>query len=258
MIKLLLPAEIRRHVGSLPVIENTLGMSNTRVFEIADAYFLKTQTLADAVDFGSLRQEAGIAEWLDQYVPVPEIIEMTSDGNTEFMLMARIAGRPASEMNGAKREICHAYADALRYFHDAVPLNGCPFDARLGTRVSDAERRLVRGLVDEDNFDAARSGRSAADVFDTITRTLPEEKDLCVTHGDYNLENVLFSDTLALKGFIDVGSVGVSDRHRDLGIAARSVACDLRPEWVAPFFDRYGVEPDQARIDFYQLLDEMF
>jgi kanamycin kinase/aminoglycoside 3'-phosphotransferase-2 len=254
----LLPAEIRKHVGRLAVRENALGMSNTRVFEIADVYFLKTQKLADASGFGSLRHEAEIIEWLGQYVPVPEVIQVTSDENDEFMLMTRIKGSPASEIRGPKEQVCHAYADAIRYFHQAIPIAGCPFDARLSTLVTDAERRLVRGLVDVDDFDKERLGLSAEDVYDMIINTLPEGEDLCFTHGDYCLPNVLFSEKLDLTGFIDVGSAGIGDRHRDLALAVRSIAHNLGPEWTGSFFRRYGWDADQARIDFYQLLDEMF
>ncbi|WP_260433406.1 hypothetical protein [Burkholderia cepacia] len=39
----------------------------------------------------------------------------------------------------------------------------------------------------------------------------------------------------------------------------RDIEADLVSEWVAPFFDRYGVgQPDPGRIAFYRLLDEFF
>ena len=39
----------------------------------------------------------------------------------------------------------------------------------------------------------------------------------------------------------------------------RDIEADLGSEWVAPFFDRYGVgQPDPGRIAFYRLLDGFF
>ena len=61
-----------------------------------------------------------------------------------------------------------------------------------------------------------------------------------------------------IAGFVDVGRAGVSDRYRDLALAARSIEYNLGSEYVAPFFATYGVEPDPRRTAFYRLLDEFF
>ncbi len=78
-----------------------------------------------------------------------------------------------------------------------------------------------------------------------------------MTHGDYCLPNVVLRDG-AVAGFIDVGRAGVADRHQDFACAARSIAYNYGEQFVAPFFEAYGMAPDPARIAFYQLLDEFF
>lgn len=79
-----------------------------------------------------------------------------------------------------------------------------------------------------------------------------------LTHGDYCFPNVVIKDW-ALSGFIDLGRCGVADRYHDLAQAARSVRRNLSERWVAPFFAAYGIgAPDEAKLRYYQLLDELF
>lgn len=47
-------------------------------------------------------------------------------------------------------------------------------------------------------------------------------------------------------------------RYQDLALAARSIERNLGQAWVKPFFEVYGVEPDEQRMKFYCLLDEFF
>lgn len=89
-------------------------------------------------------------------------------------------------------------------------------------------------------------------------RTRPATEDLVFTHGDYCLPNVVINGD-AVSGFIDLGLAGVADRYQDLALGARSLTYNFGLEWVPLFFETYGiVQPAQARIDFYKLLDEFF
>ena len=101
------------------------------------------------------------------------------------------------------------------------------------------------------------SGRSALDLLSELEATRPGSEDLVVTHGDFCLPNVILRSG-AVAGFIDVGRAGVADRHQDFACAARSIAYNYGEQFVAPFFEAYGMAPDPARIAFYQLLDEFF
>ncbi len=120
-----------------------------------------------------------------------------------------------------------------------------------------ARANALTGRVDETDFDDSRIGRSALDLLDELEATRPDSEDLVVTHGDYCLPNVVLRDG-AVAGFIDVGRAGVADRHQDFACAARSIAYNYGEQFVAPFFEAYGMAPDPARIAFYQLLDEFF
>lgn len=61
------------------------------------------------------------------------------------------------------------------------------------------------------------------------------------------------------RGFIDLGRCGVVDRYGDLAQAIRSVRRKLGERRVRPFFAAYGIgELDEAKLRYYQLLDERF
>ena len=89
-----------------------------------------------------------------------------------------------------------------------------------------------------------------------------------VCHGDLSIPNVLFDPvTVEFAGLIDVGRVGVADRHADLGIVTRSLGSDrnsqYHPDGARRFLDRYtylvpdaGIDP--AKLAYYRLLDEFF
>ncbi len=62
---------------------------------------------------------------------------------------------------------------------------------------------------------------------------------------------------------VDVGRLGLADRHLDLALASRSMAAvDLNPAYAyaeaEALLAAYGRPADPGRIAFYRLLDELF
>jgi len=167
-----------------------------------------------------------------------------------------LPGVAAHDFGGTPQRCVELLAEGLRAWH-GLPVDACPFDARLATLLAQARANAEAGRVDETDFDSSRIGRTALDLFAELAATQPRHEDLVVAHGDYCLPNVVL-DGDRVAGFVDVGRAGVSDRYRDLALAARSIEYNIGREWVAPFFAAYGVEPDSRRIAFYQLLDEFF
>jgi aminoglycoside phosphotransferase len=112
--------------------------------------------------------------------------------------------------------------------------------------------------VDEADFDEARQGRKAADLFEELLRTKPAGEELVFTHGDFCLPNILIEGG-RLSGFVDWGRAGIADRYQDLALAARSLAHNHGADWVPLLFQEYGIpQPDASRVEFYKLLDEFF
>jgi aminoglycoside phosphotransferase len=132
-----------------------------------------------------------------------------------------------------------------------------------------ARVRVEKGLVDADDFDAERAGRSPQELLDELVSNRPraeelEVRDLTVCHGDACLPNFLTDpDTGEVTGMVDVHRLGVADRHLDLALATRSMSnAALNPGYGAEatqaLLAAYGLAPDAWRLGFYRLLDEFF
>jgi aminoglycoside phosphotransferase len=149
----------------------------------------------------------------------------------------------------------------MRTLH-ATNISACPFDHSSRVRLAEADANVRAGAVREDDFDDARRGRSAKELYAELVATPTPSEDRVFTHGDYCLPNVLLVTDGAgvhVSGFVDCGNAGIADRYQDPALCARSVVQNLGPEWVPALFARYGLEHvDEAKVRYYQLLDEFF
>jgi aminoglycoside phosphotransferase len=58
---------------------------------------------------------------------------------------------------------------------------------------------------------------------------------------------------------VDLARAGVADRYQDLALAARSLEYNVGPGYASLLWEVYGLrDPDEAKIAYYQLLDEFF
>lgn len=196
--------------------------------------------------------------WLRAHgIPAPEVLE-SGPGR---LLTAEVPGRSAADDWPADQRpaVIDALADLTRKLH-ALPIADCPFDRRLAVTIPEA----LTADVDLADMDAERAGWSREQLVAAVLATRPPDEDPVVCHGDLCLPNVLLDpETIEVTGMIDTGRLGVADRWNDLAIATRSIAHqDLNPQYGPEAADRllarYGIAPNQAKIDFYRLLDEFF
>jgi kanamycin kinase/streptomycin 3"-kinase/aminoglycoside 3'-phosphotransferase-2 len=209
-------------------------------------------------------------EWLaDTDLPAAEVLDFTDEGERATLVLRTVPGVPMSELpRSVVPSAVERLAELLRRLH-AVPRDTCPFDRWLAVTVPLARLRVEAGLVDEDDLDEERAGRSARELLSELVEQRPraeelEVGDLAVCHGDACLPNFLVdSDSLEVTGMIDVHRLGVADRHLDLALATRSVAdLELNPAYgpaaAEALLAAYGRDPDPWRLGFYRLLDEFF
>lgn len=254
-----LPDDIRRRIDGYRWRRDALGRSGSDVFLLERngdrPLVLKWE---DSHALSELPGEAARLQWLGSVgLPAPEVVACESSDEAHFLLMTALDGRDLASSEQSPETRVTALAFALQQLH-AIDPRRCPFHRDLDVMLAKAQERMLAGLVDEEDFDEARLGRSASDLYQELLRLRPGEQELVVVHGDASLPNLMIEGG-AFSGFIDVGRLGVADRYVDLSIACASVSRNFGPEWVDVLLARYGLaSPDGARLAYYRLLDEFF
>ena len=254
------PAGLAAAVEGRRWFRDRVGQSGYAVYRLArageDDLYLKragAETLSDLVD------EMARLRWLADYLPVPPLHGFGLEAGGGWLLTTRLPGRTAYQLleedPAAAPALVGALARFLRRLH-AIPLDRCPFNADHALRLAAAKNRMEAGLVDEDEFDEPRLGKSAQAVWDEMLAAIPPAFARVVTHGDFSLDNLLVVDG-DVTGCIDLGRVGIADPWQDLAILWHSLA-EFGEDAAAAMLQAYGIALDPARLDFHLRLDEFF
>lgn len=258
----LLPPSLSDALADYRWARDTVGESGGAVYHLrsrlgAPDLYLKhgTGPVADEITDEMVR-----LIWLAPRIAVPVVTHFTRDTDAAWLVTRALGGKTAYQLLEAKPDqrgvVIDALADFLRRLH-AVPLADCPFIADHHHRLHRARARIDAGLVEEDEFDDARRGWSAEQIWAELESLTPFAAEPVVTHGDYSLDNLLLSDGSVL-GCIDVGRAGVADRYQDISILWNCLG-EFDASLRQRFLDRYGERRlDQRRLDFHLMLDELF
>lgn len=245
---------------------DTLGHSDAQVWHVSwpdgREAWLKEQPAGGPEP---LDLDCRLLSWLKGRVPVPEVLayRRDPDGETarEYLLMSAMPGKPASDPEFLTRaeSLIPLLAQALKQLH-ALPIETCPFDARLDAKFKLAADNVAAGRIDESDFQTQFLGNTATELYARLLAERPQgEEDLVFTHGDACLPNYMIADG-AFQGFIDIGRGGVADRWQDLALLICSLQFNGFFTWenVEKLLEAYGTPLDKAKLDFYILLDEFF
>ncbi|NUT32004.1 MAG: aminoglycoside 3'-phosphotransferase [Hamadaea sp.] len=204
---------------------------------------------------GDLPGEATRLRWAADWVRVPQLIEFGSDGDRDWLMTAELSGVDAAIHPLRDRDpaaLAAAFGRGLRAFHDAIPIDECPFDLRLPTALRLSLARFEAGLIDGSLFDIPVPA-----ALERVTELSPAE-DLVVCHGDYCLPNAFLVGDV-VTGYIDVGAINVADRWLDLSVALRSLSAtyNLGPGYEDAFLEAYGIARDSDKAERYLLLYDL-
>lgn len=233
-------------VGGRPtraVWGNELGGLTWAIGDPAEAY-LKTARPHPEID---LPGEAARSDWAGHWLPTPRTLDRgrleMADGPVDWLLTAALPGTTAIDVRSTATIV--ELGRALRHLHDTLPVADCPWTWSVAERL-----RMLQ-------IDLGRPVPSAAQV---LAGSPP--LDLVVCHGDACNPNFLI-DQGRCSGYVDLGMLGVADRHADLAPAVLSLGWnfgDLVPEAdqrLALFERGYAMDIDRAKLTFYTDLWEL-
>lgn len=213
-----LPERIRRLTGELPLSENTVGRSDTQVFEVGGMH-LKVGPA------GTLERSAVMQEYFHKRGLSSALREYLTDDGRDWLLVDTVQGMPAYDrsLRGDMISLAHRLGEIVRSIHETDAAD-CPYADGNRMQLECYERECGRPF--EEDISILRN-----DV---------------LLHGDMCLPNI-FMDDKRFYGFVDLGDAGLGDRHFDLYMATWSMGYNFKTdEYNEAFLDAYGRDVIEA------------
>ncbi len=202
-----------------------------------------------------LTAEAARMRWAGGHTPVPAVIASGAGQHGSWLLTAGIdaesavSPRWAADPAGAVA----AVGTGLRAWHDAVPVDDCPWDWSAAVRVAHAVEAGDAGRLDPDEWHPEHAALGVEGALARLAEA-PEPDLVVVGHGDACVPNTLVAADGSCAGHVDLGRLGVADRWADLAVATWSTNWNYGPGWERPLLDAYGIADDPDRRAWYRLL----
>lgn len=256
------PESISRFVCDKPYNTDKVGMSGATVL-LYDDYVLKID------DYGpDWCRNLVMNKWLSDVFPTPELIVNEVQNGKGYLLMSRLQGRilPMSSLLCEPKSLIKLLVGLLDRLW-SLDISSCPAVYSLDKKLQDCADNIAEGYIVEDATWPRQYGDKWFDAPETLLMWLQANKpsaDLCVTHGDLYLQNILESQGV-VTGVIDFGWSGVADRYQDLALCFRSLHALLAKvhgeSVMADLFDymvcELGISLDTEKLWYYVMLDEL-
>jgi kanamycin kinase len=185
-------------------------------------------------------------DWAAAFVRVPRVLDGAADGSWLVTEALSRENAVAERWRRDPERAVVAIGSSLRAFHDALPVDECPFTWSLAERLASVRVEPERWHDEHRELDVEAALR--------ILRAPPAIDRLVVCHGDACAPNTLLDEDGSFRGHVDLGALGVADRWADLAIATWSCDWNYGPGWDGTLLRAYGVEPDPMRTAYYRLL----
>ncbi|MFV8054076.1 APH(3'') family aminoglycoside O-phosphotransferase [Mycobacterium sp. 48b] len=247
----------------LPV---TRGESGAGVFRSADgSRYAKVVSPMAIADLAAERDRVTWAH--DHGVPAPAVIDWgATDDDGAFLVTSAVRGVAADQL--AEADLRTAWPSVVQAVGDlhGIPIEDCPYRRDLDDMMSRARSVLAAGAVNPEFLRDEDRDVPPAELLmrverETGLRRRQEAADRVVCHGDLCLPNILIDpDRLTVEGFIDLGRLGLADRHADLALVLANTA-DTVPGFAddasAGLAAGYPAAIDEDRLRFYLALDPL-
>jgi aminoglycoside phosphotransferase len=251
-----LPDSLESRLEGFSFTEIKLGHSGARVFRLEKAgsepLILKFAPSSGSVVSGAvIRDDAARLAWANsKNLQVARFETFLESDGIEYLLMSEIPGRDASQPWPPEQisTVIENMARSLRKWHD-TPAEDCPFRFPLADQIKENRERHAGNPVRTLELEAFLEHK-------------PQSEDLVLCQGDPCGPNVFLGDELEITGWIDLGSLGIMDRHCDLSLAVISLEREINRQfngWSDLFLETYGLDVvNRETLEFYVQFDRFF
>jgi len=265
-----LPDDLTICLADYCCTKDKIGCSSAGVYRYEhdeDALYLKITEVSDEI-----RRERDLLTWMkSKTLPVPDVLYYHEQNDYAYLLMTKANGfmpcdcpRDAEgdqdKVHEPIEQTVKLLADALLMLQ-AVDITDCPYENNLDNKLQAALYNIEHDLVDMDDFEDGNDFDTPMELYRWLVENRPPTEELCFTHGDFCLPNI-FIDDYIVTGFIDVGRGGIADKWQDIALCVRSLGYNLRhtaqQSYIDLLFSCLGIKPDETKIRYYILLDELF
>jgi len=254
-----LPTRIQPYVAGKKVTENHIGMTSSTILETEDIV-IKIEDYHN-----ESKREYEVLPWLQQKIPVPQLIEYLVEDNISYIVMEKLSGIMAMDeyYTSHPTKLIKILSEAIKTLW-SIPVESCPIWNLVDTKLQEAKHRIDHNLIVESEIDYTYLNQfdinTPIELLNWLTLHKPQE-DIVFTHGDLCLPNIIYQNH-KLEGFIDLGRAGLADRYQDIALCVRSMTYNLQIPYEDPlfskFFEELNISPDWEKIHYYILLDELF
>jgi len=260
-----MPEEIKKRIEGLAWAYDEIGLSGSSIL-LFDEMVLKIEQRSR-----SSESERKLLEWLYGKLPIPRVIAAETKDACSYLLMSRLPGEMACSASNLEKmeQTVKALAKGIRTLWQ-IDTARCPCSNGIAERLVQAQSNIENGQVETDDFEietfTTEGFSDVSDLYGYLEQNRPQE-DLVFSHGDYCLPNVFVSGC-EVTGFLDWGNGGIADRWQDIALCVRSLRHNCMEyagydeaayqKYRTLFFSELGIAPDEEKIRYFILLDELF
>ena len=259
-----LPMEIQNKITDAKFQTDRVGMSGSKI------YLFSEQVLKIQEDNEEAHNECGMMKWIQGRLPVPKVVSHVCEEGKSYLLMTKIEGKMScdEEYMCDPQRLTDLLAKALKLMWQ-VDINGCPCKWGIDRKLEMARYWVEHDMVSMENVEPDTYGengfRSPKELYQWLAEHKPQE-DWVLTHGDFTLPNLVFQGE-ELKGYIDLGRMGIGDKWQDIALCYRSLLHNYNGKYGGRkyegfypelLFQKLELEPEWEKIRYYILLDELF
>ena len=260
-----LPKQIDDFLDSAKIKPVYGGMSNADIYycQISrdgqeEYYYLKIESWNSEVE-----NEHKLYQWLyeKEKLPVPKPFFCIHEDveNIGYLLLGCAEGEILrnEKYYADPQKLAELTAEGIQLLWQ-VDLTDCPVSAKLEWKLKLAEQNLRAGSFEslDPSVPYTKDFADHAQLFDFLVKNQPKE-ELVFTHGDYCLNN-FFTDGNKITAFIDFGRGGAGDGYQDIALCIRELMENCQ-EAIPLFYEKLGIKhPDEDKLRYYMLLDELF